>query len=1149
MRRGRGGRGSFSSMVPTGRRARWWYGARLWPMTMSLVMAGSFVPSVPQELLAQELATADTVRAAKSTQLVVGRSSVLLFDEPIDRASINDTKIADVVAVSPTQLLVHAKQPGSTSLIVWHAAGNEVFTVTVEADLEALQQTLRRVLSSEPIEVHSSLGTAILSGEVSSKEATDEAFSIAKTYSEQVVNLLHVRRKPLQEVLASLFPIESIAVNESPDGVILTGEVSSQEVIDHAAQVAQSYSPKVTNFLSRKSNFASVLQKLLPDEKLTVFETKDTIILSGKASHPANAAKAVQAAAASAEHVVNLVDVPDRKQVLLEVRFAEANRSVAKAIGFDYILQGQSFTQSGFVGGALNPQLPSTPQFTRISATDLAVSSLTNQLFELRKGTDISVALKALEKKGLIRILAEPNLLTMSGEEATFLAGGEFPIPVVQSATSGGNNAVTIEFKEFGIRLNFKPEVTSDDTITMLVEPEVSVLDFSTAAVRIGGFSVPGLVTRRARTNVQLRSDESLVIGGLLSQLDNRTDAHIPFLGKIPVLGQLFSSDEFKREETELLVLVTPRLTKPTVMDVPPAFPKPEDVAQTLKKQIAPVPYPDQKSDALRDAIRQADPAAPAPGNEVKPDQVKSDQQPTVPIAVVEPTASQPAVPVASEKTAAPEQPAATPEASVEPAKDWSSSGDQSHTSVPAPSSSMKSRRFFGWWRKMFGLEKYNQPNQGQVSVSVEQPPLVDTVLDQPVISLVEPAAAEPTTSRSDVRVPVTSEQAIAPEQPVVALEVLPEPAQGTGSSVDHSDASAPTPSSATKSKRAFGWWRKMFGLEKYNRQPTVPIAVVEPTASQPAVPVASEKTAAPEQPAATPEMLAAIPEVPVEPAKDSGGPGDQSDTSVPAPSSSMKSRRPFGWWRKMFGLEKYNQPDQGQASVSVEQPSAGISSTEPMITLGEPVIVTPATDETIAKQAEEKRVLEQIISSEVPMSQVEQPKADVVAPVVDKTDQTVVKQETPKKKRIDAASMNEEDRGKLSTGEPVLDWWKVPVQTPPVTSTGGQSALSNSSLKNIALLPAQETAGQSINGQVAMAVSSRVSAPASSNASMTAPQSSEPNIREYVNEHGERIVSLEMPGADTTDAAAGTAPASSSRSSTQTDWRVRRWGGRISYK
>ncbi len=957
MRRGRGGRGSFSSMVPTGRRARWWYGARLWPMTMSLVMAGSFVPSVPQELLAQELATADTVRAAKSTQLVVGRSSVLLFDEPIDRASINDTKIADVVAVSPTQLLVHAKQPGSTSLIVWHAAGNEVFTVTVEADLEALQQTLRRVLSSEPIEVHSSLGTAILSGEVSSKEATDEAFSIAKTYSEQVVNLLHVRRKPLQEVLASLFPIESIAVNESPDGVILTGEVSSQEVIDHAAQVAQSYSPKVTNFLSRKSNFASVLQKLLPDEKLTVFETKDTIILSGKASHPANAAKAVQAAAASAEHVVNLVDVPDRKQVLLEVRFAEANRSVAKAIGFDYILQGQSFTQSGFVGGALNPQLPSTPQFTRISATDLAVSSLTNQLFELRKGTDISVALKALEKKGLIRILAEPNLLTMSGEEATFLAGGEFPIPVVQSATSGGNNAVTIEFKEFGIRLNFKPEVTSDDTITMLVEPEVSVLDFSTAAVRIGGFSVPGLVTRRARTNVQLRSDESLVIGGLLSQLDNRTDAHIPFLGKIPVLGQLFSSDEFKREETELLVLVTPRLTKPTVMDVPPAFPKPEDVAQTLKKQIAPVPYPDQKSDALRDAIRQADPAAPAPGNEVKPDQVKSDQQ------------------------------------------------------------------------------------------------------------------------------------------------------------------------------------------------PTVPIAVVEPTASQPAVPVASEKTAAPEQPAATPEMLAAIPEVPVEPAKDSGGPGDQSDTSVPAPSSSMKSRRPFGWWRKMFGLEKYNQPDQGQASVSVEQPSAGISSSEPMITLGEPVIVTPATDETIAKQAEEKRVLEQIISSEVPMSQVEQPKADVVAPVVDKTDQTVVKQETPKKKRIDAASMNEEDRGKLSTGEPVLDWWKVPVQTPPVTSTGGQSALSNSSLKNIALLPAQETAGQSINGQVAMAVSSRVSAPASSNASMTAPQSSEPNIREYVNEHGERIVSLEMPGADTTDAAAGTAPASSSRSSTQTDWRVRRWGGRISYK
>ena len=168
------------------------------------------------------------------------------------------------------------------------------------------------------------------------------------------------------------------------------------------------------------------------------------------------------------------------------------------------------------------------------------------------------------------------------------MAGGEFPIPVVQSSTGGTvNNAVTIEFKKFGVQLNFKPDVTGDDDIKLFVEPEVSVLDFSTAAVTLGGFEVPGLVVRRASTTVQMHSGESLAIGGLLSQMHTRTDNKLPWLGDIPILGKLFSSEQFKREETELIVLVTPRLVTP--IKLPPSTePTTSQQLQRVSREMCP---------------------------------------------------------------------------------------------------------------------------------------------------------------------------------------------------------------------------------------------------------------------------------------------------------------------------------------------------------------------------------------------------------------------------------------------------------------------------------------------------------------------------------------------------------------------------------
>jgi pilus assembly protein CpaC len=559
-------------------------------------------------------------------RLVAGRSLVLKFDAPVERASVNSDAVADVVVVSPTQLLINAKQVGSTTLVIWRNGASEVKTILVEADLEGLRATLKEVLPKEDILASSTAGAVVLSGTVSSLAAAQQAAAISDTYAGKVVNLLEVQ----------------------------------------------------------KGAFDALLHKLLPDEDLSTYQTEQGIVLSGTAKHPANVEKAVQLASIASENVVNIIDVPDQKQVLIEVRFAEAKRSVAKSLGIDYAIQGEDFTKASFLSGGLAPQTPSTPQFARIDPEDLSLSSAITNLIELRRGTDISVALTALEEKGLIRILAEPNLLTMSGQEASFLAGGEFPIPVVQGGGSS-NNAVTIEFKEFGIRLNFKPQVASDDTIRMLVEPEVSVLDFGAAAVSIGGFEIPALVTRRASTHVQLRSGESLVIGGLISQTDTKSNNKTPFLGNIPVLGALFKSEAFQQEETELVVLVTPRLTKPTTLDLPSRYEDMHQVGRTVNDQLSAPPYDDVRADAIRDAIRPGKPEPepvknePAANDDQKPAAVVPDAKDAEPIAKIDDPAPGISMPASMFSGASPVEPmpgSASDTTRAEPAK-----------AAPAPSS------------------------------------------------------------------------------------------------------------------------------------------------------------------------------------------------------------------------------------------------------------------------------------------------------------------------------------------------------------------------------------------------------------------------------------------------------------------------------
>jgi pilus assembly protein CpaC len=190
-------------------------------------------------------------------------------------------------------------------------------------------------------------------------------------------------------------------------------------------------------------------------------------------------------------------------------------------------------------------------------------------LFFFDKKEGIGAVVKALESRGGFQSLAEPNLIAYNGQEASFLAGGEFPIPIVQGGSS--NNAVTVVFKEFGVRLNFTPTIAGD-TIRLKVRPEVSSLDFSNG-ITLQGFRIPALTTRRAETDVELRDGQSFAIAGLLDHVSQDDTAGVPILSKLPIIGALFKSKAERKEETELMVLITPRLVRPLNADEVPALP------------------------------------------------------------------------------------------------------------------------------------------------------------------------------------------------------------------------------------------------------------------------------------------------------------------------------------------------------------------------------------------------------------------------------------------------------------------------------------------------------------------------------------------------------------------------------------------------
>ncbi len=403
---------------------------RLGGAARALLAALLLAPMVPGAARAQRVLT----EAERVISVAKGRSALYQHPGAIARISVGDPNVVDVQLVSEREIVVNARELGTTSLFVWDRAGGlHLFAIEVTADASGLERYLR-----------------------------------------------------------GLFPGEQIVVAASGNTVTLSGQVSSAVIAQRALEVART----------------------------------------------------------TGAQVIDALQAPALQQILLQVRFAEVNRSAV--------------TQFGTEISTLNPHLLNADG-------DWGGETLAEglvRLFLLNADSEIETVIRALKSRGLLRTLAEPNLLTLPGREASFLAGGEFPFPTVQGGQ--GNNAVTITFKEFGVRLRFTPTITNTGSIRLQVAPEVSSLDFGNG-LAFGGFQIPALLTRRAETEVELREGQHLAIAGLIDNSISDNLDKIPILGDIPILGLLFRSKDVRQNRTELLVIVTPRLVQPT--DTPPPLP------------------------------------------------------------------------------------------------------------------------------------------------------------------------------------------------------------------------------------------------------------------------------------------------------------------------------------------------------------------------------------------------------------------------------------------------------------------------------------------------------------------------------------------------------------------------------------------------
>ncbi len=308
------------------------------------------------------------------------------------------------------------------------------------------------------------------------------------------------------------------------------------------------------------SEFKERLRQILPGEKIEVRSANDGVVLSGTVSSTVRMQRALDLAERYApERVSNLMSVSGKQQVMLKVRFAEMQRSVSKALSTSLSIDGRSGSGLGVIGGTNSTNTQTSVLSTLTGAIPTAQANNGAIAFGFDVGSvEIGILLEALETKGVVRTLAEPNLTALSGQEAKFLAGGEFPIPVAQE-----NGVTTIEFKPFGVELNFTPRVMDEDIINLELAAAVSSIDTANS-ITANGLTINAFRRRDTSTTVALRDGQSFAVAGLL-QDDFRDNAgQVPWLGDVPVLGSLFRSADYQRSQTELVIIISAHLVTPT---------------------------------------------------------------------------------------------------------------------------------------------------------------------------------------------------------------------------------------------------------------------------------------------------------------------------------------------------------------------------------------------------------------------------------------------------------------------------------------------------------------------------------------------------------------------------------------------------------
>src|SRR5918995_4528923 len=405
------------------------------------------------------------------------------------------------------------------------------------------------------------------------------------------------------------------AMVTSPQQLLLHGKAPgtiSMFVWDRSGGISR-YEVVVQRDLSELS---ARLTQLFPGENITVASNGTDVVLSGAVSGKYAMDKAAEVAAGyvkKKEDVVNLLKQQEgiaSQQVLLRVRFAEVSRTALTELGVSAFANG--FKQGRWFGRTSTQQFPA-PDFDSGTDGGLVFSDFLN-LFVFDAKNALGGVIKALQLKGLFQSLAEPNLIAENGKEASFLAGGEYPYPVVQG--TGGGTSVTIQFKEFGVKLNFTPTLVGDSLIKLKVRPEVSSLDFANGVV-VQGFRVPALSTRRTETEVELQDGQSFAIAGLMNNTLTTQMSKIPGIGDIPILGLLFRSKAAQKAQTELVVMITPTILRRNSTGVSPTIPNIIEPYMAPSKKTLPPPAPWNPSEEpqakARPIARPAQTAAPAP--------------------------------------------------------------------------------------------------------------------------------------------------------------------------------------------------------------------------------------------------------------------------------------------------------------------------------------------------------------------------------------------------------------------------------------------------------------------------------------------------------------------------------------------------------